>query len=485
MGRGQKLVSDAFLVFVIGILANVIGYFIRMILSRQLTLQEFGIFYSVFTFILFFSMFRDFGLSQSLSKFIPQFLVRREFGKLKYSIKFVFLVNLIVSSIILVILLFLSDFLSVNYFKNELAKPLLIILGIYFVLHSIYTVFISIFIGFQKSKLYSLDLFLVNLFVFLGLFIFSSLGVFSPAVSYLLATIVGIIIYSFLLFRFINFIKNKERISGRLKFDLLKYGFPLMFATIGFMIIAQLDTLILIYFRTIEEVGIYNVVLPTAMLLITLGSSLALAMLPLISEVWSSKKYNEAKNLIKNVYQKAFILIVPAGFVLLSFSEFILDVLFGSKFIVGSTALKVLSIGGIFFSFAVVNNNILAATGNPKKVTITILVAALINLILNFALIPYYGIVGSALATTFSYLFVLILSTYFTVKVIGMKIPFLDWGKILFSGIIFILSIDFFRNLIQLNIWLETFVVLLLSLTVYFLLLIVFGIKLYVNRKIY
>ena len=95
MSRERKLLFDASLVFVMGLLAAIFGYLIRVILSRQLSLEEFGLFYAVFTFVSFFIVFRDFGLGQALAKFIPQFLVKKEYGKIKASIKFAFFINLI------------------------------------------------------------------------------------------------------------------------------------------------------------------------------------------------------------------------------------------------------------------------------------------------------------------------------------------------------------------------------------------------------
>ena len=478
MSRERKLVFDASLVFIISLFAAVLGYLVRMVLSRQLILEEFGLFYAVLTFVTFFSVFRDLGLSQSLTKFIPEFLVKKEYEKVKSSIKFVFIANIIISILLAALFILFSSFLADNYFKSALAKPVLIILSLYFVLYSIYTVFISIFVGFQKSRLYSLDLFLRNLFVLIGIFVFAGKGVNSPAFAYLFSLIFGAIIFTVFLFRLFDFSEYKQKISKKLAGTLFRFGFPLMFATVGFIIISQVDTLILTYFRPISEVGIYNVVLPTATLLNMVGSSLALAMIPLISEFWVSKKYLEVKSLIKSVYQRAFIIIVPIGFIIFVFSDFVLKVLFGESFVSGSLALKILSIGAIFFSFAIVNNSILVAVGNPKKVTITILVAAVINLVLNLLLIPTYGLAGAAVATMVSYIFVLLLSTYFVSKSVKIDVPLLDWFKIFLSGFIFILFVDYLRKVLELNVWLEVFVVVLFGLVVYFLLLVIFRIKL-------
>ena len=119
MSRERKLLFDASLVFVMGIFAAIFGYLIRVVLSRQLSLEEFGLFYAVFTFVSFFIVFRDFGLSQALVKFIPQFLVKKEYGKIKSSIKFAFSVNLLMGMIFAVFFIIFSDYLAINYFKNE------------------------------------------------------------------------------------------------------------------------------------------------------------------------------------------------------------------------------------------------------------------------------------------------------------------------------------------------------------------------------
>jgi O-antigen/teichoic acid export membrane protein len=475
MLREKKLIFDAGLVFFISLIGSVFGYLIKMVLSRQMSLEDFGLFYAVFTFVSFFVVFKDFGLGQSLTKLIPQFLAKKEYGKVKYSIKFVFLVNLIVGLIFAAIIIFLSGYLANNYFNNPLAKPLLVVLSIYFVIYSFYIIFIHIFVGFQKSKLYSQNLFLINLSVLLGLFIFKDFNELSPAFAYLFASILGVVFGVVALSRIFSF-KHKTSYPGRLRSKLFSYGFPLLLASLGFVIIGQIDTLLLVKFRTLAEVGVYNVILPTAMLLITLGSSLALVILPLISEYWAKQKFKELSDIIKLIYKKVFALIVPIALLVFIFSDLILKILFGELFISGAVALKILCIGAIFFSVATINNNILVAIGRPRAVTKIILFAAALNLILNLILIPPYGIVGAAVATSVAYLVVLIFSTYKVGKSIKLKIPVFDWLKTFISGAIFISVVALLKNILVLDLIYEIMIVLILSSLVYIFLLHIFNI---------
>jgi len=474
MVKGKKLVFDASIVFFLGLLSSIMGYLIKVTLSRQLTLEEFGLFYSVFTFVNFFIVFKDFGIGQSLTKLIPEFLARKEYGKVKYSIKFVFFINLVMGLIFTTIFILISKFLTQNYFKNELAKPLLIILSLYFVLYSFYIIFIHIFVGFQKSILYSQNLFLINLFVFIGLFIFKKFGVISPAVSYLFASIIGVIFGIVALSMIFSF-RHVSSTSKNVRSKLFDYGFPLLVSSIGFVFIAQIDTLLLTKFRSLAEIGIYNVVLPTSMLLITFGSSLALVMLPMISESWVKKEFKILSEIINKIYKYAFILTIPFALVVFVFSELILKVLFGVGFISGGVALKILAIGATLFSVAAINNNITVAIGKPRQVTKIILLAAALNFVLNLLLIPSYGIIGAALATSFAYLVVLVLSTYNVSKFVKVKIPLFDWFKTFIVAVIFIFIISFLKYIIVLDVLPETLLVLFLSGVVYFILLNLFG----------
>ena len=201
MSRERKLLFDAGLVFILGILASGLGYVIRIILAKQLSLEEFGLFFAVFSFVWFFMVFRDFGLSYSLMKFIPEFLIKKQYEKIKASILFVIFVNLFVSFLIAFLFFLFSDYLSESYFKNELSKPILLILSIFFILNTLYRVLMSIFVGFQKSQYYSFDLFFINLFVLIGIFIFKKFGFLSPALSYVFAVSMGVIWGTIIIFK--------------------------------------------------------------------------------------------------------------------------------------------------------------------------------------------------------------------------------------------------------------------------------------------
>ena len=223
----------------------------------------------------------------------------------------------------------------------------------------------------------------------------------------------------------------------------------------GGKLIGDIDTLILTYFRPLSEVGIYNVILPSAMLFLYFGISISAVAFPIVSELWAKKDKIRLSEGIRLMHKYTFAIIIPAVFTIFTFSELFIKSFFSAEYVVGELAFRILLIGVLFYIVAGINTNIIAGIGKPKTATKIIVFSAIINIILNLILIPIMGIEGAAIATAISYLTALILSTYKVTKFIEIEFPKIIWVKLVASGLIFISIIFYMKNLLVLNPWLE------------------------------
>ena len=114
----ERIAKGTAIVFLISVVGLFIGYLFRMFLARNLTLEDFGLFYAILAFIGLTTLFRDLGLNQALVKHIPEFLVKRNFGKIKSSIILVAFIQLIIASLFILVLFVFSDQIAVNYFHT-------------------------------------------------------------------------------------------------------------------------------------------------------------------------------------------------------------------------------------------------------------------------------------------------------------------------------------------------------------------------------
>lgn len=437
----KKVIHSIGIVFLCNVLAAGIAYLTRIVLARTLTPAEYGLFSAVLTFTIFFLFFRDLGMGDALVRFIPQFQVEKKFDKIKTALVGTFAVQLLTSLILAVLFILFADVLASDYFKDAQAKPLVLIFVGYIMTSIFFTNLKSIFQGFQRMTIYPVVELAKNSTVLLLTLLFFSLGlgVRAPAWAYALASLILFVIFVPVALRTFSFYRYRiTNVLAQTK-ELFFFGLPMIFTDIGGKLIGYTDTLMLTYYASLSEVGIYNVVLPTALMVVFLGKSTGSVVYPLVSELWAKKDLRRLTAGLVLWYKYAFVLLIPVIGILFLFSGVFLSLFFGPAYATGALALQILLVGTVFYLVASLNSHTLTAIGQAKRVTVIIFIAALLNVLLNAFLIPRYSIAGAAVATLVSYLFIFLASTWTIRKYLPLHPPLFQWGKILFSGALFLL----------------------------------------------
>lgn len=454
----NRIVRGVGAIFLMSIFSNFIAYLTRIVLARNLSPYEYGLFYSVFTFVIFFLFFRDLGLGQAVIKHIPEFNIQKRYDSIKTiifsALSFQFLSSLLLS----VILFFSADFLSKYYFKAEVASVLLQFLILYILLSLSFTFLKDILQGFQNFKIFSLIEFLKNsitLLIIVSFIVAGFKNVFVPVfANILVCPILFFILLPFVIKTF-PFFKYKITDFKPITKQMFSFGLPVLATSIGGKVIGYIDTIILTYFVSLEQVGIYNVILPSALVVLHLGSAVSAVVFPTVSELWAKQDKKRISDGINLIHKYAFVLTIPAIFTAFTFSGLFISFFFGKEYISGALALQILLIGVLFYLVAGINHSILSGIGKPQIVTKIVLFSAFLNAAGNFILIPKFGIEGAAVSTSLSYFVALFLSTHQITKLIGVNFPKITWFKLTFSGIIFVLIIACLKSVLNLNPWLE------------------------------
>jgi len=476
MNYGKKLIKGTALVFIMSVLAAFVGYLLRMYLARNLTIAEYGLFYAVFGFIGLFALFKDLGLGQALAKFIPEFVVKKQYSKIKSAIVSSLILQFISSTVVSVFLVLFAKWLSQNYFKIDVAYPVLLLSIAFYWLSFVENTYGYVMQGFQKMKYFSwinfLKMTLIFAMVFV-LFLFKKSVVF-VALSYLLYYILSIFFYlPFIKKAFPKIFSIKFRWNQKLSKDLFLFGIPIMISLIGWLVLGYTDTAVLTLFRSLEEVGMYNVALPTASLLFYFTSAISIVLLPMVSEMYARKYHERLINGIRLIHNYSLFFIIPFAIMMFVFPEAVINLLFGSKYFGAVEPLRILAIGSIFYTLAYVNLSIISGIGKPKKVSEIVLSAALFNLVGNFILIPKYGMIGAAITTAIGFFIMLILSLIYLSKEINIRIDAKDFLKICFNGFVFLAIIYLFK-FISVNMYLKIILACFVGFGVYFALGLLF-----------
>lgn len=190
----------------------------------------------------------------------------------------------------------------------------------------------------------------------------------------------------------------------------------------GFQLINnQADIIVLSLFRQNEEVGVYRVVFQTALLTIFGMQALNQIVQPNIVRLHQLGELSQLKIFVRRMSWTILLISFPIGLVLILFGEQVLELIFGPPYRNGAIALAILVVAQIVKSATGLSISLLNMTGNEKIAAKLGLSAVLINILLNFSLIPVWGGIGAAIATCVSVLVWQLLSTVWVYKQLGIK----------------------------------------------------------------
>lgn len=474
----KRIFQGASTTFILSFIAAVIAYLTKVILARSLSVADYGLFSAVLAFVIFFLFLRSLGLNVALAKFIAEWKIDQQFGKIKSAILSVTLYQLLSSLIFSTIFFFLASYLAETYFHDPRAELMLQLFLIYLITSVFFTLLKGIFRGFQKMLLFSsVELVKNGLILLLVLLFFKlNLGINGPVLAYVIICPLLLLIYLIPAAKLSRFSQSKKEFFLSISKKTFLFGLPLFAVSFEGKLISHMNILILTFFSSLTEVGIFNVIQPTTVFLLFLGRAVTAIVFPISSELAARKDRQKLREGVRLLQKYLFVLVLPLVCLVMAFSREIIVLVFGNEYVSGALAMQILLIGILFYLMGMIHNDVISAMGHPKSIAYIFFFGALVSLILDFLLIPRFSIMGAALATTGGYAIILLLSAR-KIKKLTQSPPFLGlWIKQLIAGGLFLLSVIMVRNYFTYSFWVEGIISLIVGLVVYLIYLFSFRI---------
>ena len=241
-------------------------------------------------------------------------------------------------------------------------------------------------------------------------------------ISYLKAYLIPYFVVSVigLRFFFINYKPYKKNIISisNLK-NLLKLGIPLVPNSLMLMLLTWADRYILNLYINLAIIGIYTVGykfsnIINGFIITPLGKAISPMLFKQFAE--SQEKYKKNMARIFKYYWLVMFTLAIAYFVVL---REIFQLIIGMEYIEGYNIIAIVLFGIVLWG---VTTNILGATVVMKEKTgkmfLFTSISVLVNIGLNFILIPKYGMYGAAVATLISYILQFIMIFVYTQKLV-------------------------------------------------------------------
>lgn len=194
--------------------------------------------------------------------------------------------------------------------------------------------------------------------------------------------------------------------------ELFFFSLPLLFTSVMFMLLTDIDTAMLGYFDTQSAIAEYNVAYPISFLLLVFLQSSSFLFIPILSELHSNDRRQRMGSIYQLLTKWVIFFTSPLFFLTIAYPTKVIKITFGEAYVTAATALLILSIGFFFRAAAGPNGATLTAIGRTRLHLYDTAVATIMNILLNLVLIPRYSYLGAAVATTTSYILLNVLYSY-------------------------------------------------------------------------
>ncbi len=435
----KLLVKTSLIVFIGLVISKIMTYFYRIIIARFLGPEIYGIFSLASMIFGWFTAIFLFGLADGLLRYVSLYRAKKDNSEINYLIRKTTWILSISSIFSAAVLFFLSEFISINFFHNTELIIYLKIFSIALPFWIFACLFLSVIRAYERISAYSMIFNIIqNISKLAVLVLLILMGLRNMAVifSFTIGTMI-VLVCSYIYCRknFPEMFKGKKaNLAGKKLFrSLISYSVPIMFFGVISSLFYWIDSFLLGYFKGVVEVGFYNAAIPIASLL-TLSSEIFIQLFfPLVTKYYSQGKLSLINDISKQVGKWVWIINLPALALLLLFPGVFINILFGKEYLVAENALRFLSITCFFSFLFFISNNLLFMIGKSKIILFDIILASLVNIVLNFILIPMpmifflnnsAGITGAAIATTISMILfdiIIVLQTNHYIKIIPIK----------------------------------------------------------------
>jgi O-antigen/teichoic acid export membrane protein len=401
----QKVAKGTVIILVGGIISLLLSFVVLVIIVRNFTVPEYGIFSLSLTILNISIAIGALGLKDGTARQIAYYRAKKENEKVNGVISYSLLFGLLAGVTLFVLVFFSSDIISIKVFNLPELSFSLKVFSIAIPFLILINILIAILRGFgrTKEKIIFENILRSLLFIsFLSFLIWIGFSFEWAITTYILSIIITCVVFV------IYFIKKKRQITLQhatrskdksIGKELLIFSLPLLLVTILSQIMISTDTLMLGFFKTSDIVGLYNAVIPLGRYISVALAAMLFTYVPVLSELYANNKIAEMRRSYAILTKWLCAVTFPLAMVFVFFPNVVLELIFGYEYVSARTTLQILTIGFFLNNFMGPNGAALTAMGKTKFLMLATSVAACINVGLNTLLIPKYGINGAAIAT--------------------------------------------------------------------------------------
>lgn len=229
-------------------------------------------------------------------------------------------------------------------------------------------------------------------------------------------------------------------------------------------IYTHLDTVMLGFMKTDEDVGYYNAAVRSKSILVSIVTSLGAVVLPRASYYVKQGMMDEFRNISKKALNFVFLLAIPMMIYFILFAKQGIYFLSGSAYEGSVLPMKIIMPTLLFIGLTnILGIQILVPMGKETVVLFSVIAGAIVDIIINLILIPDLASAGAAIGTLVAEIIVFIIQFYSLKKEFVFVFKKISYWKIIL-GVLFATLVSYGIGYLEFN----SFLILLLSAIAFF-----------------
>lgn len=437
MNKNKELVKNTIIIFIGKFCTQFITLLLLPLYTHFLSTEDYGYIDLIQTYLTFFIPLILLKIDAGIFRFlIDARKSEEEKNKIITNGIFIVFVELIISTILFAI--------AVKIFLIKYS--ILIVMNL--ISLSVLTFLLQIVRGIGKNKQYSFSS-IIAAIVTIVLNLIFLVGFHKNGKYVLIASLISNIICTIYLLIANKILKNVKikYIDKKLIKDLLKYSIPMIPNELSWWIVHVSDRTIISYALGVAANGIYSVSCKFSNILSSIFNIFNLS--------WQESAAlhindTDKDEFFSNVINKVFNLFICFCIGILACLPFVFELLIKDSYREAYKYVPILLLANIFSVLIGLIGSIYVAKKMTKEVAKTTMIAAIINLTIDIALIKVIGIYAAAISTLVSYMLLAIYRYIDVQKYVKVKIPI---KNIVVNSIIFILVVVLYLyNNITLNV---------------------------------
>ena len=437
MNKNKELVKNTIIIFIGKFCTQFITLLLLPLYTHFLSTEDYGYIDLIQTYLTFFIPLILLKIDAGIFRFlIDARKSEEEKNKIITNGIFIMFVELIISTILFAVAV---KIFSIKY-------SILIVMNL--ISLSVLTFLLQIVRGIGKNKQYSFSS-IIAAIVTIVLNLIFLVGFHKNGKYVLIASLISNIICTIYLLIVNKILKNVKikYIDKKLIKDLLKYSIPMIPNELSWWIVHVSDRTIISYALGVAANGIYSVSCKFSNILSSIFNIFNLS--------WQESAAlhindTDKDEFFSNVINKVFNLFICFCIGILACLPFVFELLIKDSYQEAYKYVPILLLANIFSVLIGLIGSIYVAKKMTKEVAKTTMIAAIINLTIDIALIKVIGIYAAAISTLVSYMLLAIYRYIDVQKYVKVKIPI---KNIVVNSIIFILVVVLYLyNNIALNV---------------------------------